>query len=83
MKRNKVEKKMTCTNQSSISKLDQCGIIWFFGGIQEERDEDCKQVLLDFLRNKMKIMDDISLDRIHRIGKPNEFSVNPRNIVAK
>jgi hypothetical protein len=55
-----------------------------FCGIHEERDEDdCEQVVRKFLRDKLKITDDISFERVHRIGKPNEFSVKPRNIVAK
>jgi hypothetical protein len=53
-----------------------------FCGIHEER-EDCEKILQEFLRNKLKISQDISFERVHRTGKPDEFSVKPRNIVAK
>jgi hypothetical protein len=45
-----------------------------FCGIQEEREEDCEKILQEFFRNKLKISQDISFERVHRIGKLDKFS---------
>ena len=47
------------------------------------RGEVCEDTLRDFLKNKLKILDEIPFERVHRVGKPNEFNTRPRNIVAK
>ncbi|XP_062577804.1 uncharacterized protein LOC134239653 [Saccostrea cucullata] len=54
-----------------------------FTGIPEYRDENCEEVLQYFLKTKLKIYDEIPLERVHRLGKPDEYRTKPRNIVAK
>lgn len=54
-----------------------------FTGIQEQKGEDTEQVLQDFLQSKYKLEYRIDFERVHRMGKWNEFSVHPRKIVAK
>ena len=54
-----------------------------FTGIPEERDEDTEAVILDLIQRKYKPDYHISFERVHRIGKANEFNERPRNIVAK
>ncbi|XP_061179393.1 uncharacterized protein LOC133188019 [Saccostrea echinata] len=54
-----------------------------FTGIPENREENCEDVLRDFLKTKLKIHDEIPFERVHRLGKPDEFRTKPRNIVAK
>lgn len=54
-----------------------------FSGIPETPNEDCEAVLHHFLENKLKIDEYISFERVHRMGKPDEFKTKPRNIIAK
>ena len=54
-----------------------------FSGIHEEEREDTEAVLQNFLQRKFKLGYEISFERVHRIGKWNEFSEYPRSIVAK
>lgn len=54
-----------------------------FSGIPEGKLQDTEQVLQNFLQNKYKLDYKIDFERVHRIGKWNEFSVYPRKIVAK
>ena len=55
-----------------------------FFGIKEE-DEDCEEVISDFVHRKMKINRDIKFERVHRVGRKNanRDSRRPRPIVAK
>ncbi|XP_062609377.1 uncharacterized protein LOC134271145 [Saccostrea cucullata] len=54
-----------------------------FSGIPERRFEDTEAVLQDFIQRKYRLNYEISFERVHRMGKWNEFSEHPRNIVAK
>lgn len=54
-----------------------------FSGIPETPNEDCEAVFHHFLENKLKIDEFISFERVHRMGKPDEFKTKPRNIIAK
>ena len=54
-----------------------------FTGFPEERDEDKVAVIQDLIQRKYKPDYHISFERVHRIGKANEFNERPRNIVAK
>lgn len=54
-----------------------------FSGIPETPNEDCETVLHHFLENKLKIDEFISFERVHCMGKPDEFKTKPRNIIAK
>lgn len=40
-------------------------------------------MLQDFLQKKYKLEYEISFERVHRMGRWNEFSEHPRNMVAK
>lgn len=50
-----------------------------FTGIQEDDREDTEEVL----HRNFKLGNDIQYERVHRVGKYNEFSEHSRNIVAK
>ena len=56
-----------------------------FYNIQELPNENTHQVLRNFLKNEMRISDqdqqDIYVDRVHRVGKKNQYHTRP--IVAK
>lgn len=54
-----------------------------FTGIQEDDREDTEEFLQAFLHRKFKLGNDIQYERVHRVGKYNEFSEHSRNIVAK
>lgn len=54
-----------------------------FTGIQEDDREDTEEVLQTFLHRNFKLGNDIQYERVHRVGKYNEFSEHSRNIVAK
>ncbi|XP_062618873.1 uncharacterized protein LOC134280478 [Saccostrea cucullata] len=54
-----------------------------FSGIWEEKNEDTEAVLQEFIYRKFKPGYEISFERVHRMGKWNEFNEFPRNIVAK
>nr|XP_022331758.1 uncharacterized protein LOC111129597 [Crassostrea virginica] len=54
-----------------------------FTGIPEERDEDTEALIQNLIQRKYKPDYQISFERVHRLGKPNDFSERPRNIVAK
>lgn len=54
-----------------------------FTGIQEDDREDTEEVLQAFLKRKFKLDYEVQFERVHRVGKYNEFSEYPRNIVAK
>ena len=70
--------------QSSVTDLKSRSMRdnLIFSGIPENRNEDCEAVLQDFLDRKLNIQD-ISFERVHRMGKYREYSEKPRNIVAK
>lgn len=87
-------KKKSCINsivlkneglQSSIIDLKSRSMRdnLIFSGIPDTTNEDCEAVLHHFLENKLKIDEYISFERVHRMGKPDEFKTKPRNIVAK
>lgn len=54
-----------------------------FSGIPEHDDEDCVEVIQNFLKTKLKLDNNISFERVHRMGKRDEFRTKPRRIVAK
>lgn len=54
-----------------------------FSWIPEQRGEDTEALLQDFLQKKYKLDYETSFERVHRMGRWNEFSEHPRNIVAK
>lgn len=54
-----------------------------FSGIPEQRGEDTEALLQDSLQKKYKLEYEISFERVHRMGRWNEFNEHPRNIVAK
>ena len=55
-----------------------------FIGIPEEEEEDCEELLTNFVHDKMRVRKDIEFERVHRIGrKPHNTNARPRNIVAK
>lgn len=52
-----------------------------FVGFTEERGEDCKLKIQNFVRNKLEIQSEIVIDRAHRLGKYKRHS-NRSIIVA-
>jgi DNA repair exonuclease SbcCD ATPase subunit len=52
-----------------------------FHGIAETNGENCETLVKSFITDTLNIKEQITLDRAHRIGKPN--SNGPRPIVAK
>ncbi|XP_062595662.1 uncharacterized protein LOC134257022 [Saccostrea cucullata] len=54
-----------------------------FTGIREHAWENTEQVLQDFLQRKYRLEYPLDFDRVHRMGKFNEFSELSRKIVAK
>ena len=70
--------------QSSVTDLKSRSMRdnLIFSGIPENRNEDCEAVLQDFLDRKLNIQD-ISFEKVHRMGKYREYSEKPRIIVAK
>ncbi|XP_062602247.1 uncharacterized protein LOC134263905 [Saccostrea cucullata] len=54
-----------------------------FSGIPERAWEDTEQVLQDFLQRKYRLDYLIDFERVHRMGRYDEFSEYPRKIVAK
>ncbi|XP_062574544.1 uncharacterized protein LOC134236388 [Saccostrea cucullata] len=79
MTRQNEELQRSVTDLKSRSMRDNL----IFSGIPETPNEDCEAVVHQFLVNKLKIRDYISFERVHRMGKPDEFRTRPRNIVAK
>ncbi|XP_061187170.1 uncharacterized protein LOC133195342 [Saccostrea echinata] len=79
LKKKNVELQESITDLRSRSMRDNL----VFCGIPEKRNENCKTVLHNFLKHKMKIDDYISFERVHRMGKFDEYNTKPRNIVAK
>ena len=77
--RNQLEIQKSVIDLKSRSMRDNL----VFSGIPESRGEVCEDTLRDFLKNKLKILDEIPFERVHRVGKPNEFNTRPRNIDAK
>ncbi|KAK3082895.1 hypothetical protein FSP39_008307 [Pinctada imbricata] len=56
-----------------------------FTGIRERQGEDCEETLLEFLKEEMKLEENIPFANVHRIGSKND-SVRrgkPRGIIAK
>ena len=53
-----------------------------FHNVPETRNEDCETKVCHELR-RLGISEEIHIQRIHRLGKPNAKSRNPRPIVAK
>ena len=52
------------------------------GGIKEDLNEDCYQVISNFFQNELSIsINDAEIDRAHRVGKPGGFS--PRQMIVK
>lgn len=45
-----------------------------FHGIKEENQENCELLVKTFIRDVMKIEDDIEFDRVHRIGRKPSYS---------
>ncbi|XP_048759528.2 uncharacterized protein LOC125669122 [Ostrea edulis] len=54
-----------------------------FSGIPEDKSEDTEEVLQEFLQRKCKLDYEIQFERVHRMGRWNEFNEHPRKIVAK
>ena len=62
-----------------------------FFGIEEKPDENVEEVLLDFIKTKMKINSTVVLVRVHRLKKPTNASTTyigrnankPRPIIAR
>ena len=54
-----------------------------FSCIPEDKREDTEEVLQNFLQRKYKLDYEIQFERVHRMGKWNEFNEYPRKIVAK
>ncbi|XP_061165709.1 uncharacterized protein LOC133174626 [Saccostrea echinata] len=54
-----------------------------FSGIPEDQDEDTEAVIQNLMRRRFRLDYDIPFERVHRMGRANEFSEWPRNIVAK
>ncbi|XP_062570261.1 uncharacterized protein LOC134232323 [Saccostrea cucullata] len=79
LKKKNVELQESITDLRSRSMRDNL----VFCGIPEKRNENCEVVLRNFIKDKMKIYDYISFERVHRMGKFEEFNTKPRNIVAK
>ena len=52
-----------------------------FYGFKENDGENCEDLILDLIKTKLEINSSISLDRVHRIGKPKDKGTRP--IVAK
>lgn len=52
-----------------------------FYGFKENDGENCEDLILDLIKTKLEIDSNISLDRVHRIGKPKDKGNRP--IVAK
>lgn len=48
-----------------------------FTGIQEDDREDTEEVLQAFLKRKFKLDNEVQFERVHRVGKYNEFSEYP------
>jgi hypothetical protein len=44
-----------------------------FTGIPQNRGEVCEKVLRNFMKSKLKIYDEIPLERVHRMGKTDAF----------
>ena len=41
-------------------------------GLEEKKDEDCKQVCIDFVKNDLRINEAITIDKAHRMGAPQD-----------
>ena len=59
-----------------------------FTGIAERRDlarvnDNCERMVKDFIRTELHIENEISFDRVHRLGRYSRFQRFPRPIVAK
>jgi hypothetical protein len=54
-----------------------------FTGIPESMEGFWKEVLRDFTKSKLKIYNEIPLERIHQMDKTDAFLSRPSNIVAK
>lgn len=54
-----------------------------FSCIPERDDEDCEEVIQIFIKTKLKLDNDISLETVRRIGKKYKFRMKPWTIVAK
>ena len=52
-----------------------------FHGIPESANEKCEMVVKQFIGEKLRILQDVTLDRAHRLGKPRNGKVRP--IVVK
>ena len=61
-----------------------------FNGIEENENEDCEETLKTFLKDEMKVEDEMTFVNVHRIGKKDdprrkdkEGKDRPRSIIAK
>ena len=52
-----------------------------FDGVKEEQNEDCKQTIMNILREKLQLAMDWTVDVAHRNGKP--FQGKNRKIIVK
>ena len=52
-----------------------------FKGLKEERDEDCRRKVLNFLQNDLHMEEMPTIERIHRLGRYNP-SKGPRPIIV-
>lgn len=51
-----------------------------FHGLQETQNEDCEQIIKQFIAEKLEINQNVTIDRAHRLGKPRNRT---RPIVVK
>ena len=63
--RNQLEIQKSVIDLKSRSMRDNL----VFSGIPESRGEVCEDTFRDFLKNKLKILDEIPFERVHRVGK--------------
>ena len=59
-----------------------------FHGLKETKEENCEEVLLDFIRKELKLDSTVVLQRVHRLGAPKSgtnigrSAIKPRPIIA-
>jgi len=54
-----------------------------FSGVSENQPEDCEEKIRFIVKNKLGILDDISIERCHRLGPVPRGGNKPRNIIVK
>lgn len=54
-----------------------------FSGIPEHDEKDCEEVIQNFLKTRLKLDNNISFKRVHKMGERDEFQTKPRRIMAR